>query len=304
MTDTPPPTVKTRSNLSRRWLGRMVFISLFLLGFGAWGYYDATVAYPKRGRSYAEYRQLEYLRQAQRSGRLFESAVFDPEGELERLSERGVLDLTELERTRREWLEALAVPGIGLLTPEHTRMDDPPAELERLEDKFSTQQPGKALSNYDIPMQWVICGVCWGIALYLIVLVSRVRARVYTFDPEVPAITPPGGPAITPADLDPDDPADLSRWNKFIITLRPNPAGGAIRGPVRFDVFRHEPVEDWLRTIIKRANPEIEFPDEAKARLEAERAAASAAAEDAPDAEAGEAGPDGQDGPDKPQTGA
>lgn len=277
MTDAEQPAVATRSTLSRQWVVRMVLITTVLIAFGGWGYYDATVAYPERGRNVAESLELEYLRQARLAGRLFNVDVFDPAGELETLRDKDVLELSALERAKLDWLEALAVPGLGMLSPEHTRFEDAQGELARLEEKFSTTTAKKPLSTYDIFFQWVICFVCWAIALYLIVLMLRTKARVYRWDPDARALTMPGGATVSAADLDREDPVDLSKWGKYLVFLRPRPGHETFKSPLRFDVFRHAHVEDWVRSLAKEVDPEIEFPDEVKARLKAEEEAQRAA---------------------------
>ncbi|MFG0258846.1 MAG: hypothetical protein ACF8LK_00725 [Phycisphaerales bacterium JB041] len=259
-----------RSKLNSKWATRMLLITVVLLLFGAWGFYDALIVYPNRGKSFAAYQQLQYLQAAQRAGKMFDASVIDPVGRLETLKGQDVLQLSEFDRAQREWLTALSVPGMGTLNADHTRIDDPAGELTRLTERFKTEKPKKPLSDYDILMQWVICGVCWAFGLYLIALMLMVKSKVYRWNAETKTITLPDGTNIGPADLDPEDPADLSKWQKFIVLLRPRPGHESLKGPVRFDVFRHAPVEDWLRTIVKSANPELEFPDETKARLAAE----------------------------------
>jgi hypothetical protein len=81
-----------------------------------------------------------------------------------------------------------------------------------------------------------------------------------------------------PDDLDPKDPVDLAKWNKFLVFLRPRPGHERFPGPIKLDVFRYEPLEDWVKVLVKAVDPDLEFPDEAKARLEAERTALNQAA--------------------------
>ncbi|MFG0242957.1 MAG: hypothetical protein ACF8R9_09245 [Phycisphaerales bacterium JB054] len=293
MTETEHSGSQHRSKLNSKWATRMLLITLVLLLFGAWGFYDALIVYPNRGKSFAAYQQLQYLQAAQRAGKMFDASVIDPVGRLNTLKEQDVLQLSEFDRAQREWLTALSVPGMGTLNAEHTRMDDPAGELTRLTERFKTEKPKKPLSDYDIMMQWVICGVCWAFGLYLIALMLMVKSRTYRWDPDTKTITLPDGTEVSPSDLDPEDPADLSKWQKFIVVLRPRAGHESLKGPIRFDVFRHAPVEDWLRTVVKSANPELEFPDETKARLAAE-AEAQAQAEasqdhDEPDTEPTEA---------------
>ncbi|MBK7403904.1 MAG: hypothetical protein IPJ41_04535 [Phycisphaerales bacterium] len=77
----------------------------------------------------------------------------------------------------------------------------------------------------------------------------------------------------------PADPADLARWHKFIIFLRLRPGHSGFSGPVKLDLFRYHPLEDWIRDLVKGADPDFEFPDEAKRRAEAEAVAAEGGGE-------------------------
>lgn len=283
MTETEQTAGTSKSKLNSKWTSRMLLITIVLLGFGGWGFYDAMIVYPNRGKSFAAYAQKEYLQAAERAGKIYSASIIDPVGELQTLRERDVLQLSEFDRAKREWLQALAVPGLGMLDAEHTRMSDPKAELDRLEERFASETAKAPLHGYDILMQWLICGVCWAFGLYLIVLTLLVKSRTYTWDAQTQTLTTPDGTKITPSDLDPEDPADLSKWKKFIVFLRPRQNHPSLNGPIRFDVFRYSPVEDWLRVLVKSANPDIEFPDEIKAREEAEALAEAermAAAED------------------------
>lgn len=274
MTQAEQTTAPNRTSLARPWLVRMVLITVVLVAFGGWGLVDATVKYPARGRRHAEALQLDYLRAAERSGRLFEAAVFDPKGDLTALKNRDVLELSEYDRAKRDWLEALDVPGLGLLNADYTRIADPAAELNRLTEYFNSHSAPPALSNYDILMQWMICIVCWGIAAGMIVLFLSVSAKKFVWDPASRTLTMPGGRTIAPADLDPKDPADLAKWHKFIIFLRPREGHERLSGPIKLDLFRYHPLEDWIRELVKGAAADFEFPDEAKARVEAAAAAA------------------------------
>ncbi|MBK7403406.1 MAG: hypothetical protein IPJ41_01915 [Phycisphaerales bacterium] len=82
MTQTEQIQAHDRTSLARPWVIRMVVIIVVLVGFGGWGLYDATMKYPDRGRRHAEALELEYLKAAQRSGRLFEAPIFDPKADL------------------------------------------------------------------------------------------------------------------------------------------------------------------------------------------------------------------------------
>lgn len=273
MTETEQPAATARTSLDKRWVVRMLLITVVLWAFGGWAFYDALIKYPARGRAAAEGLQYRYLDELEKNRLLYEAPIADPAGELDRLEARDTLDLSSREAAKREWLKALATPGLGLLNAEHTRIADPQAELDRLREIERTKGFPPMLSPYDILVQWAICAVCWVLGLVMIGLFVSVKSRVYRWDASTKSLTLPGGKTIGPADLDPKDPVDLSKWKKFVVILRPRPGHDRFSGPVKLDVFRYDPLEDWARAMAKAVDPNLEFPDEAKAREEAERAA-------------------------------
>ena len=61
----PPPAgpdAPTVTSLERRWLVRMIVLFVLFGGFAVWGLYDATVAYPARGRAVADDYLLDALK--------------------------------------------------------------------------------------------------------------------------------------------------------------------------------------------------------------------------------------------------
>jgi hypothetical protein len=126
------------SNINRPWLWRIVIITVCLLGYAAWSLYDAFVAYPERGQSYASWAEWRYLDTAIEADRSEspgilrrETAITDPVAELARLRSeeirsRNESDLqggprqkrAEMEIAREDWLRSLAV--IGHLHPAYT----------------------------------------------------------------------------------------------------------------------------------------------------------------------------------------
>ncbi|VAX40147.1 hypothetical protein MNBD_PLANCTO03-558 [hydrothermal vent metagenome] len=276
MTETEQTPEITRAHLAKTWVVRMVLIIVVLFAFGAWGLYDAVVKYPARGRLHAKGVQLEYLETADRTGMLYDTPVFDPTGELATLQGRDVLELSNFDRLKLEWLKSLAIPGLGMLKPEHTQMADPAAELQRLEEQFQKEAPPAGLSQFDIVLQWAIFVICWGLGAVMLVLFVLVKAKSYTWNPATKTLTMPGGVTISPADLDPADPADLTKWSKFVVFLQPREGHEKLRGPIKLDLFRYEPLEEWVKLLVKAADEKFEFPEEIKAREEAEAAAAAA----------------------------
>ncbi|MCC7387732.1 MAG: hypothetical protein IT431_03090 [Phycisphaerales bacterium] len=278
MTETEHSAGPARTNLDKRWVVRMLLITVVLWAFGGWAFYDATIKYPAKGKAAAEDLELRYLEEVARTRGIYDAPVVDPVGELAELRGRELLDLSSLDAAKLEWLKALATPGLGLLNPEHTKIADPQAELDRLREIKDTKGFPPMLSPYDIIVQWAICAICWALGLVMIVLFASVKSKVYRWDGASKTLTLPGNRPIAPADLDPKNPVDLAKWNKFLVFLRPRPGHERFPGPIKLDVFRYEPLEDWVKVLVKAVDPDLEFPDEAKARLEAERTALNQAA--------------------------
>ncbi|GIK18430.1 MAG: hypothetical protein DYG93_07510 [Leptolyngbya sp. PLA2] len=265
-TATPTPT---RTTLARRWLIRVVLITIALWAFGAWGLYDALVAYPKRGAAYAELMQLEYLRTANDRGVLGQASIDDPAGELARLRAKDVTQRSAVEQQRLLWLEALATPGLNMLDPQHTRMENPGATLARLQSEWAQRPAPKPLSWFDLPSQWLILVVCWGFGTWMLILFGMVASKRYSWEPEAQRLTLPGGATLVPADL---DDVDKRKWHKFIVFLKIKPEHVILGGrELRLDLFRYNHLESWVLEMEKTA-----FPD----RQEEEEEAADGSAPD------------------------
>ena len=149
--DQAPASTATASTINRPWLIRIVVIVACLVGYAAWSLYDAFVAYPERGESYASWTEWQYLGHAleadsrESPGILRrDGAVADPVAELERLKsdevqERNLQALqggprqrrAEMEVSRQLWLEALST--IGRLDPAYTNFYRNPDEAAAAE---------------------------------------------------------------------------------------------------------------------------------------------------------------------------
>ncbi len=256
--------------LGKRWLRKMVIFLVILLGFGAWGFYDAVVAYPARGERFAAWARMSYLEAARSANQedfgVFErdSSVDNPREELARLADpeqrqRNLADAANPSspRTKRAtmlnarlvWLEGLS--RIGRLDPEHTRIENPRAELERLQSQLGTAARPKPLSAFDIPSQWLIMGVCWLLAALIVVRIVTVAGRKYRWDPGAMALTLPGGQTVTPDDL---DEVDKRKWDKFIVFLRIKPGHPGLGGrEVRCDTYQHDELEGWILEMERKA---------------------------------------------------
>ncbi len=266
--------------LGTRWLRKMVIIIVVLLAFGGWGLYDAVSVYPKRGERFASWAKWSYLGAARNANTedfgVFEreASVPSPVEELARLSAADTRTRNEtdasnpassrrlraiMQQSRRAWLEGL--DRIGQLTPERTKIDNPRAELEALEKAWQTAESNpKPLSYFDLPMQWAIMGVCWTIALIMIVRLVKVAGTKYRWDESTQTLTLPGGQGITPDDI---AEFDKRKFDKFIwfATIKPGRAGSLGGRELKFDTYQHAELESWLEAMEKTAFPSQEAPE-------------------------------------------
>lgn len=251
-----------QTTLAKPWLSRMIILLIVLLGFGTWALYDAAVKYPAKGREVTQGFELEYLKQAKSSGRLFDTSVPDPKGRLAELRKKDLLELSEFDRKQKEWLESLAIPGLGMLNADHTVFRDAQQRLDDLSEKFKTRPNMAKLSTYDILMQWIILVLCWGLALIIFVWMVLVASKKYRWNQQALVLILPNGTEIKPSDLDSDDPANLTKWHKFIVFLNPASGSSLGRKPIKLDLFRYEPLEAWVIELVKAADPDFTFPNE------------------------------------------
>ncbi|MEL6329158.1 MAG: hypothetical protein AAFR38_05815 [Planctomycetota bacterium] len=275
-----PPATKT--SLSPAWLWRIGLWAVLSIGLGSWGLYDALVAYPNRGERFASFAKFQYLSKADevktdllgifRAQRL---TMENPREERQRLlAEKSDLQVqaqsaddarslarAALDLAALEWLDALV--RIGRLSPEHTAIQDPGAELAQLRERWTVETPPSPLSFYDIPSQWVITTVGYAVGAYVVVLFLRVATKTYRWDPASKRLTIPGGQSIVPEDL---DDLDKRRWDKFLVFLSIRDGHDTLGGQeLRIDLFRHAHLEGWILEM-----EGARFPD----RVEEERAAA------------------------------
>lgn len=271
-----------QSTFNRAWLIRVVVMFIALAAFGAWGLFDATVAYPSRGERYADYAEYEYLQALKRADEMEQPGLFpaeagveDPVAELERLndpetqernaadavSESGRSARAQMQVSRRTWLVALS--RIGRLDPAFTTYEGGNSEvrerLAELEQRWTVESPPSPLAYWDITMQWVIVAVCWGFAAYIGVLFIRVGMTKYTWDPVEQRLRLPGGKTFVPADM---ADVDKRKWDKFLVFVTLNESHPDLGGStIRFDTFRHARLEDWLLTMEATAFPDAADPD-------------------------------------------
>jgi hypothetical protein len=264
-----------RTRVSRKWTFKMLAIAVVMVGFGLWGLYDATVAYPNRGSRAAEKYELEYLESFRQNRPPLDrrASIDDPKAELDRLRRNPPRDPTD--QAALLWLESLMLIGrldgpTGTAIPRHdfrgVEVSDAGTRLEDLRRKYGTVG-GSAinpLTKWDIPVQWLIAVSGLGIGLWLVVLLVRVHGQSYRFDPATMRLTLPDGESFMPSDV---EDFDKRKWHKFYVTVRirkehPNLGGDAIE----LDLLRYEPLEEWVLMMERAA-----FPDRASERKEEEK---------------------------------
>lgn len=265
-----------RTRLSPRWVRKTVIIIAVLLAFGAWGLLDAIKFYPARGANVAEYREFKYLEQYIAKRGFFDAGVTvaDPRAEYQRLEAQGegraLAD--PVEETRRQWYESLE--RIGKLDGSQTtwprddfrgeRVADAQTRFEVLRDAWTRVPAGgdpkavrkapKALAAWDIPSQWGIMAICWGIAAYMSVMFLQGAGKKYRFDPATERLTLADGTSLVPADV---EEFDKRRWSKFYVYLKVAPSHPQHGGKeIELDLYRYEPLEEWILAMER-----TRFPD-------------------------------------------
>lgn len=260
-----------KAPLNPKWSIKLFLITFFVVGFGAYGLYDATMAYPNRGQRYADWAKMQYLDAAKAAGTeefgLFErkSSIPDPVAEFENLNDptRRQQNLADaqsqssssrlrstMRNARYEWLKGLKT--IGQLTPENTIIEFPNDELAELKARWgSTSSVPKPLKGYDIPSQWAIMLVCWSIGLWMILNILKVIRRKYSWEAESMTLTVPGPISITPQQL---EEVDKRKWDKFIVFLKLNESHPSHAGKeIKVDTYQHALVEDWILAMEDKA---------------------------------------------------
>lgn len=271
----PVPGETIQSKVSRKWTLKMVAIAIFLGGFGLWGLYDATVAYPKRGERASEFLEFQYLENYKqfRPPLSDRAGITDPANELQRL--RGATTGDLADKAAKSWLESLVLVG-RLDGPTATaiprsdfrgmQVTDAESRLKDLAQRYTTGGASKApspLSKWDIPVQWLIMAVGVGLGLWMIVLIVKVRAKTFTFEPATMRLGMPDGTSFVPGDV---EDFDKRKWHKFYVTVKIKPEHKDLGGKnVELDLLRYEPVEEWVLAMERAA-----FPDRVEAEAEEE----------------------------------
>ncbi len=264
-----------RSHFGRMWLIKTTIFAIVLLGLGVWGAIDAWIVYPNAGKRHAEWAKWKYLDAAANAGMISTGAsVADPIAEYARLQSAETFrtlnrDANDplsprqsqavMELARLTWLRSL--DRVAMLKPEHTQIADPRRELDTLSATWQPKSAPKSLNRWDIPVQYlfVLIGIPGGVAMLILIL--RVKARVYTWSADNLTLTLPNGASITPADL---AEVDKRRWDKFIVFLKIKPGHATLGGQeIKIDLYRHHPVEEWVLAMERAAfpAPPAETPD-------------------------------------------
>ncbi len=238
------------STLNRSWVIRMGIITIVFLGFGAWGWYDAMIAYPQRGLKVAEFMEKEYLAKADEQGRLVNTSVPEPASTWAML--RGGGATNELDQLRFMWLDALSI--VNRLSPEYTTIGDPAARLATLQTQWGSRTSPKRLTRLDIPTQYLIMVSCTTVGLLILLVIFKVSRSKYTFDPSTATLTMPGNNTVRPADL---AEIDRRKWHKYIVFLNIKPDHAGLGGKsIKIDLLRHAKVEQWVLAMEAVAFPE------------------------------------------------
>ncbi len=249
---------KHTTTIGRKWLIKMTVFLVGALGLGAWGLYDAAVAYPRRGAQAAERLEFLYLDALTQRGTRTAIVSFEPEAEFRRLR-AAKASLSPEERARFDWLEQLKI--IGRLNEQHTRIPDAVARHKQLAARWlvgGNTPTAPPLAWHDIKVQWAIAALGFGLALWLLVHVARVARRRYGWDPEEKRLYLPGGASLVPADV---AEFDKRKWDKFLIYLKIKPHHERHGGrELTLDLYHHTPLEDWVLEMERIAFPENSRP--------------------------------------------
>ncbi len=255
------PTVLT-TTINRGWLTKMVIIAMLMFGFGLWGLYDATIAYPARGERAASFWQWQYLTvlDGKADGSLLTKAsVTSPADEYTQIKQRQDSGVESPDdRPKLAWLEQLKM--IGRLKPEYTRVDDPRKKLDELKTRWNAAGGQNAgahdLSWYDIPAQWLIVALGVGVGIYMMGLIMVIRGTRYGWEADAQRLHLPSGATLVPADI---EVFDKRKWDKFLIFLKIKPSHPQLGGrEVPLDLLRFTPLEEWVLAMERTAFPDSE----------------------------------------------
>jgi hypothetical protein len=243
------------ATLNRPWLVKMAIFIVVLIGFGLWGLYDAALAYPARGNAHAEYAEWQYLKAVKlANGGLsgVGEGMADPSA---RMSELNAKTRNDVEQAEYDWL--LALSRMHRLNAGATKVENPNQRLDELTKKWTGTQQPLPLEAYDLPFQWSIVVVGFGLAAVVAVNVAKSAAKKYTWEPATSTLTLPGGRRVTADDL---ADVDKTKWHKYFCSLVFTDGSA----PAELDVLKYTGLEEWVLTLER-----IRFPERAAAEAEA-----------------------------------
>lgn len=254
------------ARVNRGWLLKIVAVMIVVVGFGIWGFYDATVVYPERGYRASQFLEWQHLQKLAESNQLTSASIDDPAAVHKELSQRQKqgMTLSSSESTRLSWLGALK--NTRLLSPEFTRIprtnprETVTSASERLTQLTSqwTQASGpvqapKPLTGYDIPVQWLFVAIGLPVGLYQMWLITKVLRQKHRFDPATQTLSLADGTTLTPAQL---ADVDKRRWHKYMVSLIPAPGHPRAGQSIEVDLLRHRDLEPWILAMEKTRFPE------------------------------------------------
>lgn len=264
----PGPDGTLVTTLNKRWVMKMGIFFLAMMVLGVWGALDAFWIYPKRGFEFAEYRQKEYLEAADKAGAIVTASVERPADALRAFE--SAPPNGDVEIAKRRWLEALKIVvnlekledqiAAGQSPAYSTSMPEPRKRLEELAKKWQNRTQPNALSQFDIPVQYLFMIIGLGLAGYIVVFLLRCSTQKFVYRPAEHRLTLPNGRSFVPTDI---DEIDRRLWHKFYVHLKLTDASPEIK----LDLLRFWPLEDWFldmeRHWPKYVPPEQEPAEEA-----------------------------------------
>lgn len=128
---------------------------------------------------------------------------------------------------------------------------------KHLKNYWATAKTPSPLAFYDMPLQWLFTVIGFGGAAYLGMLYVRVAAKKYGFERETHTLILPGGDRVAAADL---QEIDKRKWHKFYVTLITKDQRSHT-----LDLYRHDPLEDWVLAMESAAFPETQSSEGTRA---------------------------------------
>ncbi|MEO1007302.1 MAG: hypothetical protein AAFX79_01915 [Planctomycetota bacterium] len=259
------------ARLSPRYWIKQTLIGLVALGIGLWGLLDLFWIYPERARGFAQYMEWRYLDFLNDPGsgagvNLGIASVPDPQQTLDELGQPGYnRNPEDLGDHRGNWLDAVSIaytldaayttyprenPDEGEIGSPYDRYDELAAEWQGVD----RSRAPKRKSEFDFAVQWPIFLIGVGGAAVCFFGLARAVGTRYAWDADAKKLTLPGGIDVAPEHI---EEFDKRKWHRFYVELQltkdhPSHAGQS----VKVDLYKHEPVEQWILELER-----IRFPD-------------------------------------------